>query len=501
MGAWSRTRARLCSIIHTRMLFHTHEFLALLALTLAAFNLAPLPRRQFVLLAASLIFYGYAGIGMLALFLAVSGLAYGCLRRIEAALSAGAAHSRDVTRWTVIGVTAILVNLIAFKYLVFLLDSFAAAGMPVAPVQDWAVRTVLLPVGISFYSFQLIAVLVDAGRGQRIDVRSFRELLLFIMFFGHLIAGPIMRGREFFPQLHVLPGPSTAQLRAGFVLLLAGLIKKVVFADTLLSGRVDGLFSVGADLSTAAAWLAPLLFGFQIYFDFSGYVDMALGMSKLFGLELMPNFSTPYISRTPSEFWSRWNITLSRWFGDYVYIPLGGSRGPIWLTVRNLLFTMALSGLWHGAGWTFLVWGAIHGASLAAFHVFRTMAPRVAASLAGGRLQWLGWLATYLVTTIAWVYFRSKDVGDANAIVANMFGLTPGSTSAPTDGVVMFVMLLLLHRAEAWWLANFDAMVDRAGERWMRLPGPAQALVMFPVLLVIVALTKVVRGTFIYFQF
>ena len=140
----------------------------------------------------------------------------------------------------------------------------------------------------------------------------------------------------------------------------------------------------------AAAWLAPLLFGFQIYFDFSGYVDMALGMSRLFGLELMPNFSTPYISRTPSEFWSRWNITLSRWFGDYVYIPLGGSHGPLRMTVRNLLFTMALSGLWHGAGWTFLVWGVMHGVFLVSFHVLRHAAPRLAAAVATGGLQWLG---------------------------------------------------------------------------------------------------------------
>ena len=457
------------------MLFHTHEFLALLVVTLVCFHLAPLPRRPIILLVASLIFYSYAGLGMLALFLAVSGFAYFCLRRIEA----------GQTGWVAIGVAVILANLIAFKYAPLVFDTAAD----------------LVIVGISFYSFQLIAVLVDAGRGQRLDVRSFRELLLFIMFFGHLIAGPIMRGREFFPQLHVLPGPSVAQLRSGLVLLIAGVIKKVVFADALLSGRVDALFASGADLSIAAAWLAPLLFGFQIYFDFSGYVDMALGMSRLFGLELMPNFSTPFIARTPSEFWSRWNITLSRWFGDYVYIPLGGSRGTIFRTVRNLLITMVLSGLWHGAGWTFLVWGAIHGVYLAGFHALRHAVPRVAGALASGGLQWLGWVTTFSVTTIAWVYFRAPHVADANVIVGNMFGVTPGAIAAPSIGYVIVVALLLLHRAEAWWNANLDAIVQRAGERWMRLPGPVQALAAFPILFVIVAITKVVRGTFIYFQF
>jgi alginate O-acetyltransferase complex protein AlgI len=449
------------------MLFHTHEFLALLLLTLAVFHYAPLSRRPLVLLVASLIFYGYAGVAMLGLFLAVSAFAYVCLRRIEA----------GERGWMTIGVVVILINLMAFKYGPF------------------------LPVGISFYSFQLIAVLIDAGRGQRLEVRSFRELLLFIMFFGHLIAGPIMRGREFFPQLHVLPGPSTAQLRSGILLFVAGLIKKVVLADALLSGRVDALFASGSDLSIAAAWLAPLLFGFQIYFDFSGYVDMALGMSRFFGLELMPNFSTPFISRTPSEFWSRWNITLSRWFGDYVYIPLGGSRGSIAITVRNLLITKALSGIWHGAGWTFLVWGVIHGVYLASFHVLRHGVPRIAAALAAGRLQWLGWVVTYAVTTVAWVYFRAADLHHANAIVANMFAITPGHVAAPAAGFAIVAALLVLHRAEASWIAGLDTIAERAWEQWMRLPGPVQALAAFPILLVIVGITKGARGTFIYFQF
>jgi alginate O-acetyltransferase complex protein AlgI len=472
------------------MLFHSHEFLTLLLVTLVAFNLAPLDRRPGILLFASLIFYVYAGIGMLALFLAVSAFAYVCLRRIEAGDRA----------WAAIGVAAILANLLFFKYSAFALETIAAfAG--VAPARDWVASHVILPVGISFYSFQLIAVLIDAARGQRLDVRSFRELLLFIMFFGHLIAGPIMRGREFFPQLHAFPGPSVAQVRAGVLLLLAGLIKKVVFADELLAGRVDALFAAGDDLSMGAAWLAPLLFGFQIYFDFSGYVDMALGMSKLFGLELMPNFSTPFLSRTPSEFWSRWNITLSRWFGDYVYIPLGGSRGSLPLTVRNLLITMALSGLWHGAGWTFLIWGVIHGTALAGYHAFRHAVPRAARSIADGRAQWLGWAATFATTTVAWVFFRAEDVGAAMAIVGNMFGVTPGLVPASASSVVLVIGLLLLHRIESWWIANLDSIASTVGERWMRLPGPIQALAAFPVLFFIVAITKVVRGAFIYFQF
>ena len=471
------------------MLFHSHEFLTLLAVTLVVFHLAPIQRRPVVLLTASLIFYAYAGLGMLALFLAVSAVAYVSLRRIEAGDRA----------WMWIGVATILANLLFFKYSAFALDAIAGFAN-VAPVRDWVARTVILPVGISFYSFQLIAILIDAYRGQQLDVRSFRELLLFIMFFGHLIAGPIMRGREFFPQLHVLPGPSVQQVRAGTLLLIGGLIKKVIFADEMLAGKVDVLFGAG-DLAIGAAWLAPLLFGFQIYFDFSGYVDMALGMSKLFGLELMPNFSTPFNSCTPSEFWSRWNITLSRWFGDYVYIPLGGSRGALWLTIRNLLITMALSGLWHGAGWTFLIWGMIHGAYLATFHAFRYAAPGAAASIATGRLRWLGWITTYAITTIAWVYFRAPDVATANHMAGNMFGTGQTALETPLSWYVIAALLLALHRLEAWWIANLETTANAIGERWMRLPGPVQALAAFPVVFIIVALTKVVRGAFIYFQF
>ncbi len=192
---------------------------------------------------------------------------------------------------------------------------------------------------------------------------------------------------------------------------------------------------------------------------------------------------------------------MSRWFGDYVYIPLGGSHVPLTMTARNVLFTMVLSGLWHGAGWTFLIWGVIHGVFLVSFHVLRHAAPRLAAAVATGGLQWLGWTVTFAVTTIAWVFFRAPDLASAGVIVGNMFGITPGSIVAPLGGYAIAAALLVLHRAEAWWIANLDTIADRAGERWMRLPGPVQALAAFPVFLFIVAITKVVRGTFIYFQF
>jgi D-alanyl-lipoteichoic acid acyltransferase DltB (MBOAT superfamily) len=173
----------------------------------------------------------------------------------------------------------------------------------------------------------------------------------------------------------------------------------------------------------------------------------------------------------------------------------------LWTTIRNLLLTMALSGLWHGAGWTFLVWGLIHGVYLALYHSLRHAVPRVAAAVSTGRLQGIGWLVTFAITTIAWVYFRAGHVADANAMVGNMFGVSPGTLAVPLSWYGIALALLILHRAEAWWIAHADAITDRAGDAWMRIPGPVQALAAFPVLVFLVAITKVVHGAFIYFQF
>lgn len=475
------------------MLFHTHEFLLLMACTGLAFAWLR-DARQSVLLTGSVLFYAYAGLGMSALFAAVVVFNYLCFRRI------GPEHGRGTLR---AAIALDLATLGLFKYALFFLGIGGELGLSVAAAEGWSAAHLVLPVGISFYTFQMIALLVDARRGTAPAVAGFRDFALFVTFFPQLIAGPIMRGHELLPQLRRLPGPTPEQAAQGVVWFVIGLVKKVVFADLLLAPRVDVLFANATGWDTPTSWLLGVLFGFQIYFDFAGYCDMAVGLGKLFGIELRINFSTPYVSRTPSEFWSRWNITVSRWFGDYVYIPLGGSRITVGRTAINLLITMLASGLWHGAGFTFLIWGGLHGLSLVIFHGLRNFWPAAAQTvIRGGAAALVGWALTYAVAVIGWVYFRASSVHEANGVVASMFGFGSGAERGDLGVLVALgAGLLALHFVERSWWAHAEAWIERGFQVWNRIPGPVQACVAFPALLLLIGFTKKVQGAFIYFQF
>jgi alginate O-acetyltransferase complex protein AlgI len=478
------------------MLFHTHEFFALLGLTLVAYWFMP-SLRTAVLIVASIAFYAYAGLEMALLFFGTVLFNYAAYQRI----GPGRGHS-----WLAAALLVDLANLFTFKYTAFLLSVLAALGLAPADAASWEIANLVLPVGISFYTFQLMALLIDAQRGSQPRARSLPEFVLFIAFFGQLIAGPIMRGHEFLPQLRRLRLPTPAGVSAGIGWFAVGLIKKVVLADHLLAPRVEQLFADPLHWDMPTSWLLGILFGFQIYFDFSGYCDMAVGLGKLFGLELRVNFATPYVSRTPSEFWSRWNITLSRWFGDYVYVPLGGSRVDLPRTVLNLMITMLVSGLWHGAGFTFVIWGGLHGLYLSSYHVLRRLAPRIAERAARAPFHappaFCFWLVTCVVGTIGWVYFRSPSVAVANGIVASMFGMGAGSARGPlAEYGLLAAALLAAHFAEAGFWRHYERAIDAALGLWARVPGPVQALLASCGLFAALALTKDVQGAFIYFQF
>ena len=478
------------------MLFHTHEFFALLGLTLLAYRFLP-SLRSAILIVSSLAFYAYAGLEMALLFFGAVLFNYAAYLRI------GPGRGRG---WLVAAVLVNLANLFTFKYAGFLLSVLAALGLAPAAAPSWEIANLVLPVGISFYTFQLMALLIDAQRGSQPRARSLPEFVLFITFFGQLIAGPIMRGHEFLPQLGRLRLPTRTEAASGVGWFVIGLAKKVVLADHLLAPRVEQLFADPLQWDAPTSWLLGILFGFQIYFDFSGYCDMAIGLGRFFGLELRINFATPYVSRTPSEFWSRWNITLSRWFGDYVYVPLGGSRVDLPRTVLNLMITMLVSGLWHGAGFTFLIWGGLHGLYLSAYHVLRRLAPRLAERAARAPFRappaFCFWLLTYAVGTIGWVYFRSPSVAVANGVVANMFGLGAGGARGPLlESGLLAAALLVAHFGEAAFWLRYERGVERALGLWTRMPGPVQALLASSALFAALALTKDVQGAFIYFQF
>lgn len=315
--------------------------------------------------------------------------------------------------WLTGGILLNLAVLGACKYANWLgANAAALLGMPFAP---WPI---ILPLGVSFFTFQKISYLVDLRRGAR-PVYGLLEFSAFVTFFPQLIAGPIVRHDEMIPQLRADPRrPERWEtLARGLVLFTIGFAKKAALADTValvcdpLYARAAG----GALPSLAEAWAAAGTYALQIYLDFSGYSDMAIGLGLMFGLRLPLNFAAPYRAASIQEFWRRWHITLSRFLRDYVYVPLGGNRGGPRRQARNLVLTMLLGGLWHGAAWTFVAWGGLHGLALAANHGWRRLGltmPRA-----------LGWALTLLFVVAAWVLFRAPDFATAQRVLAGMAGL------------------------------------------------------------------------------
>jgi len=315
------------------------------------------------------------------------------------------------SRLLALAVTANLVLLGLFKYADFFIDSvnrWTGAGIPLPHI--------VLPLGISFFTFTQIAFLVDAARGE-VDSLTPANYGLFVSFFPHLIAGPILHHREMMPQF--ARGTATrfdaANFSLGTYLLCIGLAKKMLLADQFAPLANAG-FANWQGLDAGAAWLTSLSYTLQLYFDFSGYTDMALGLAWMFNIRLPQNFDSPYQAANIQDFWRRWHMTLSRFLRDYLYVPLGGGRGGRWHTLRNLFLTFLLGGLWHGAGWTFVVWGALHGVAMALHRAWTWTGLKLA--------RWQGWLLTFLFVNAAWVYFRASTLDQANAICLRMLGLT-----------------------------------------------------------------------------
>jgi len=295
--------------------------------------------------------------------------------------------------------------------------------------------TLALPVGVSFFTFQAISYVVDVRRGL-IAPASLLDTSVYLSFFPHLVAGPIVRAREFMPQLATPRDPSDVKLGAGVALVAIGLVKKVVLADFLARTVVDPVFGVPGAYGTADVLLAAYAYAAQIYCDFSGYTDIAIGLALLLGFVFPQNFDRPYSARSFREFWRRWHMTLSRFLRDFLYIPLGGNRGGRLFTARNLMITMVLGGLWHGAAWTFVLWGAFHGVCLTTEHLGR------------GRVRlpgWLGWLVTFHLVVLGWVLFRSQDLGLAGDFLSRLVaGGSATLWTVPAVGAVLLVIGLQL---------------------------------------------------------
>lgn len=476
------------------MIFSSASFMVFFVAVMAVYMLARTPgQRATVLLAASIIFYAsWKPVYLILIGLSVTAnwFVYRHLLRVR---------SRALMVATVV---ANLVVLGGFKYLGLIIESSlwlaSAAGADVLVARpswiDW-----VLPLGISFYTFQMLSAMIDVYRGDCSKEIGYRDWCLYVTFFPQLIAGPIVHVHELVDQLQDLQKPCWENVKIGAFIFVGGLIKKALFADNL-GPLVDELYSHPDRLDLMRAWLATVAFGMEIYLDFSGYSEMALGLARMFGVTLPLNFQFPYVSRNPAEFWSRWHITLSRWLRDYLYIPLGGNRSGRFLTYRNLFLTMLLGGLWHGASWAFVFWGFLHGLLLVLHKLLSEGLRAIGTGETADRvLSLLGWPFMFVAVHFTWVYFRAPNFADAWQICSAMLGLAAPVSVAPVRlyeilGVVATVMLVLLE-------PRIVSRFRRAGvDWWWRVPFPARGLAYASLMLALIVFGGSTQK-FIYFDF
>lgn len=372
------------------------------------------------LFASSLFFYGY-WMPVYTLLLLGSIAVNFCIG-LGIARELGRGNRPAARVWMIVGIASDLLALAYFKYANFLVDNVnAATGI------HWQMAHVLLPIGISFYTFTQIAFLADTYLGR---VGEYRPIHygLFVTYFPHLVAGPVLHHAQMMPQFGdpAIYKPQSRHLSVGLAIFAIGLIKKVVLADGV-APYADVVFNAadtGHLPDMVEAWLAAAAYTFQLYFDFSGYSDMAIGLSLLFNVRLPFNFDSPYRALSISEFWRRWHISLSKFLRDYLYIPLGGNRDGAFRRYVNLSLTMLLGGLWHGASWTFVFWGGLHGAYLMVNHGFRALLPvRVQEAADASRpFQCASWALTMAAVVVAWVFFRAQSFGGAVHLLQSMIG-------------------------------------------------------------------------------
>lgn len=395
------------------MVFSSLRFFVFLALILAFLALPiSLRKKKIGLCIASCVFYAAWDYRYLVLLLLISGIDFYCAARISAADDA-----RRQKYWLAVSIITNLGLLAYFKYTGFFLDN-ANALLKLTGWQLPLVR-VFLPAGISFYTFKSMSYTIDVFRRNLKPVDSVIEYAMFVTFFPDLIAGPIVRASLFLPQLDRDLGPTAARLRKGASLFAVGLAKKLLIADQC-AAVADAVFASPAMWSCFDAWCGLIAYALQIYCDFSGYSDMAIGTAQMIGYELPENFRMPYLAANVADFWRRWHITLSMWLRDYLYVPMGGNRKGTSRTYLNLMVTMLLGGLWHGASWNFVLWGFLHGGALAVHRAWRRAFPDLRMPRA------IATPMTTLFTILCWVPFRQTTWSGTMSMFAALFGRGPG---------------------------------------------------------------------------
>ncbi len=454
------------------MLFSTPEYFGFFALTFALFYLAPAVMRRPLLLAASYFFYATWNWKFIPLLLILTVIDYLAALWIEDR----SGKARKVA--LVISLGANLGFLFFFKYF-----GFAARTFGVAVPFD-----IVLPLGISFHTFQSISYVVDVYRREQKAIRKPLDYALYIAFFPQLVAGPIVRARDFFHDLYAWQPPDAMEIKRGCFLVAMGLTKKVALADNFAVAADKYFGSVATQPGGLETWAAVFAFAMQIFFDFSGYTDMAIGFALLLGFHFPVNFRRPYLAISITDFWRRWHISLSTWLRDYLYIPLGGNRKSAARTYFNLLITMLLGGLWHGANWTFLAWGGYHGCLLALERM-----------TGQGRIRSWAWgwrdaprtLFTFVLVCLGWVLFRANSLHDAGAVFHQLLRMHGRFTLEPVlmAGTIVALGIALLEEH-----GHLD-------ERVAGLPIPLLGAVLGVLLFIVEVLSPPVSRAFVYFQF
>lgn len=474
------------------MLFNTLDFLVFGTLVYCAYLLLPAARRRLVLLPASLFFYGYWNVRILVLLVATVAVNYVAARLIERA------RQREAQVWwpLFVAVATNLGFLGYFKYYNFFATSLNRLLEPFGFATQLPIWDILLPVGISFYTFQITAYVVDVARGQVAAERNFGNLLLFTTYFPQLVAGPIERAGHLLPLLRRETTVSGHQISSGATLAAWGLFKKVFVADNL-SQFVDILLVPGTHPPTFAYSLGACVFALQIYADFSGYTDTARGLSRMLGIELTLNFNLPFLASNPADFWRRWHITLGAFLRDYLYIPLGGNRHGFARHNINIVLVWTAGGLWHGASLGFLVWGIYCGFLVVLYNVCR---PVIAVLAQRGAfyslvLRYGGRAFTFLTFAHGLLLFRVENVQHLQAVFTNLLPNPAVGSLAPS-----MVGHLLFY---AWPLLAMQALQAFRGklEVWAEWPAPLRALLYFVGLVLFVVFGVFNADQFFYFQF
>ncbi len=493
------------------MLFNSGAFLVFFPVVLLVYYLTPQKFRKYWLLATSYYFYmswNASYVLLILLSTVVTFLGALAIGGIQQSQKAATTRKRQ-KNWVLFGVVGVNIGILFFfKYFNFffgkLNQAFDLFGIPL----EATLINVLLPVGISFYTFQALGYTIDVYRGTIAPEKRFVNYALFVSFFPQLVAGPIERSENLLPQLDDLQGYSYDNLTTGLKRMLFGFFQKVVIADRL-AAMVDVLYDNPSEYYGAQVLVVAVLFSFQIYCDFAGYSNIAIGAARCMGVRLMINFKTPYFATSIREFWSRWHISLSSWFKTYVYIPLGGSRKGVIRTYCNIMVLFAISGLWHGANTTFVIWGMLHGVYQVVERITDPAREKLGAKLRLGNQNILCRMAstvfTFGLVTFAWIFFRANTMTDLRIVLTNLFRID--CYTAPYFDLSVFgldaleIQIALVALGVLFVISLLENTIPLA-ERFARLPLPIRWAVYYAGLISVTFLAYYPENsTFVYFQF